>query len=74
MSRIVTLDLTGWWPALTPEAQQKAVRALERPVTLPEIKDDATLRESALIKVGRLSVVPITATEWEVVLGMSRAR
>lgn len=29
MPRIVTLDLTGWRPALTPEAQQTAVRALE---------------------------------------------
>ena len=52
----------------------KAVRALERPVTLPEIKDDATLRESALIKVGRLSVVPITQREWDVVLELSRGR
>jgi len=29
MSAIVTLDLTGWRPALTPEAQQTSVRALE---------------------------------------------
>ena len=29
MSAIVTLDLTGWHPALTPDAQQSAVRALE---------------------------------------------
>jgi hypothetical protein len=29
MSAIVTLDLTGWHPALTPEAQQSSVRALE---------------------------------------------
>jgi hypothetical protein len=29
MSAIVTLDLTGWRPALTPEAQQSSVRALE---------------------------------------------
>ena len=48
----------------------KAVRALTRPVTLPEIKLDATWRESALIKVGRLSVVPITAKEWAVVLAL----
>ena len=48
----------------------KAVRALDRAVTLPEIKVDTTLRESALIKVGRLSVVPITAKEWAVVLAL----
>src|SRR5450755_557128 len=29
MTAIVSLDLTGWKPALTPEAQQTAVRALE---------------------------------------------
>ncbi len=51
----------------------KAVEALARPVTLPEIKASATLREMALIKVGRLSVVPVTPTEWKIVLGMSRA-
>ena len=52
----------------------KAVSALKHPVTLPEIKEDPTLRESALIKVGRLSVVPITRREWDVVLELSRGR
>jgi predicted RNA-binding protein with PUA-like domain len=51
----------------------KAVRALARPVTLPEIKNNPTLRESALIKVGRLSVVPITRAEWDVVLELGGA-
>ena len=51
----------------------KAVRALARAVTLPEIRNDPTLRESALIKVGRLSVVPITAAEWKVVLELGGA-
>ena len=51
----------------------KAVEALARPVTLPEIKASATLRDMALIKVGRLSVVPVTPAEWKIVLGMSRA-
>ncbi len=50
----------------------KAVRALERPVSLAEIKASAALREMALIKVNRLSVVPVTAQEWEIVLAMSR--
>lgn len=51
----------------------KAVRALERPVSLAEIKASAALREMALIKVNRLSVVPVSAQEWEIVLAMSRA-
>ena len=51
----------------------RAVEALPRPVTLPEIKASAELREMALIKVGRLSVVPVTKDEWETVLRMSRS-
>ncbi len=50
----------------------KAVRALERPVTLPEIKASAALAEMALLKVSRLSVVPVTADEWEIVQAMAR--
>jgi predicted RNA-binding protein with PUA-like domain len=50
----------------------KAVRELERPITLPEIKVHAILRESALIKVGRLSVVPITQREWDVVVELGK--
>ncbi|HYW49946.1 MAG TPA: EVE domain-containing protein, partial [Gemmatimonadaceae bacterium] len=51
----------------------RAVEPLPRAVTLPEIKASAELREMALIKVGRLSVVPVTAEEWETVLRMARA-
>jgi predicted RNA-binding protein with PUA-like domain len=43
----------------------KAVQSLPRPVTLPAIKADPALAEMALIKVGRLSVVPVTAAEWQ---------
>jgi predicted RNA-binding protein with PUA-like domain len=50
----------------------KAVEALARPVTLPEIKASAALANMALLKVSRLSVVPITAAEWKLVLEMSR--
>ncbi len=51
----------------------KAVEALPRAVTLPEIKASAELQDMALLKVSRLSVAPVTATEWEIVLRMSRA-
>jgi predicted RNA-binding protein with PUA-like domain len=42
----------------------KAVAAFTTPVTLPEVKADPVMREMALIRVGRLSVVPVTAEEW----------
>jgi predicted RNA-binding protein with PUA-like domain len=51
----------------------KALESLPRAVTLPELKENPTLREMALIKVGRLSVVPVTAAEWDIILGMSRS-
>ena len=39
MSAILTLDLTGWRPVLTPEAQRCAVRAIEggAVVVLPHV-------------------------------------
>lgn len=51
----------------------KAVEPLPRAVTLPEIKASAELREMALLKVSRLSVVPVTPEEWQIVLRMSRS-
>ena len=50
----------------------RAVEKLPRPVTLPEIKADPMLSQMALVKQGRLSVVPVTAEEWEAVLAKSR--
>jgi predicted RNA-binding protein with PUA-like domain len=49
----------------------RAVVPLVRPVTLPELKADAALASMALLRVGRLSVVPVTAEEWARVLAMS---
>jgi predicted RNA-binding protein with PUA-like domain len=51
----------------------RAVEPLPRPVTLPEIKAATALQNMALIKVGRLSVVPVSIDEWETILRMSRA-
>lgn len=50
----------------------RAVEALPRAVSLAELKAEPALANMALIKVGRLSVVPVTAEEWETVLAMSR--
>jgi predicted RNA-binding protein with PUA-like domain len=48
----------------------QAVAAFPTPVTLPQIKADPALADMALIKVGRLSVVPITASEWQYVCAL----
>jgi predicted RNA-binding protein with PUA-like domain len=52
----------------------KAVKKLTSPVALPEIKSSAALSEMALVKVGRLSVVPVQPNEWETVIAMSEGR
>lgn len=43
----------------------KPVRRLARPVTLAEIKADATFRDSPLVRQGRLSVVALTDAQFE---------
>jgi predicted RNA-binding protein with PUA-like domain len=49
----------------------KAVGPLKRPVTLTEIKANKALAEMALVRIGRLSVTPVTAPEWEAIVAMS---
>jgi predicted RNA-binding protein with PUA-like domain len=50
----------------------RAVEPLPRPVTLAEIKATPELAEMALVKSMRLSVQPVTETEWEIVRRMAR--
>ena len=45
----------------------KAVAPVERPVTLDMIKEDPRLGEMVLVKNSRLSVQPVTETEWKIV-------
>ena len=49
------------------------VRALERPVTLAEIKAEPRLKAMELIRQSRLSVAPVRDEEWDVVLELSEA-
>lgn len=46
----------------------KAVRAFARPLALPEIKADSKLKDIALVRQSRLSVMPITAAEFAHIL------
>jgi predicted RNA-binding protein with PUA-like domain len=52
----------------------KAVGPLPRPVTLMELKANKALAGMALLRIGRLSVTPVTPREWEVVQGMAEGR
>ncbi len=51
----------------------KAVEDLPTPVTLDQIKQDPRLTDMVLVKNSRLSVQPVTNSEWSVVLELAGA-
>lgn len=51
----------------------RAVEALPRAVTLPMIKAVPSLAQMALLRVGRLSVTPVSAAEWDVIVALATA-
>ena len=62
-------DPDGKWAAV----RIKPVRALERPVTLAEIKADTTLSDIELVRQSRLSVAEIRSAEWDKICAMAKA-
>ena len=52
----------------------KPVVAFEQPVTLAQIKADAKLEGIAMLKYGRLSVVPITPVEFRYLLKLGKTK
>jgi predicted RNA-binding protein with PUA-like domain len=59
----------GDWSAV----ELKAVRGLPRPVTLEQIKAEKSLAGIMLVRQGRLSVLPLTSAEFDVIAGLSGA-
>ena len=55
-------------------ADLRAVERLARPVTLPEIKTRRELAGMVLLRIGRLSVTPVTGQEWETIRSMGVSR
>jgi predicted RNA-binding protein with PUA-like domain len=47
----------------------KAGKALAKPVTLAEIKQNKLFRDSPLVRMGRLSVVPLTPEQYKALVG-----
>ncbi len=47
------------------------VKKLARPVTLKEIKADAFFSDFALVRISRLSVMPVTDAQWKKIEKMS---
>lgn len=50
------------------------VRKLKKPVTLAQIKANKALANMAILKLGRLSVTPVTAEEWEEILSIANSK
>ncbi len=49
-----------------------AAQPLARPVTLGEIKASARLKEMPLLKISRLSVMPVRQAEWDEIVRLSK--
>lgn len=52
----------------------KPYKKLKKPVSLMNMKADQRLDKMALIRIGRLSVSPVTETEWNVIIQMSEKK
>jgi predicted RNA-binding protein with PUA-like domain len=50
----------------------RAITPMVRPVTLAEIKAEASLADLALVRQARLSVVPVSTEEWNYILTMGQ--
>ena len=48
-----------------PKVKIKAGKALAKPVTLSEIKSNKLFADSPLVRIGRLSVVPLTSVQYK---------
>ena len=52
----------------------KAVKSLSTPVTLADIKADERLCDMALVRQPRLSVTPVTAKQWAIIMDKSQTK
>ncbi|HXR32859.1 MAG TPA: EVE domain-containing protein [Verrucomicrobiae bacterium] len=51
-----------------PVVRIKAGKALVKRMSLEEIKKNRLFKDSPLVKMGRLSVVPLTPTQWQILV------
>ena len=52
----------------------KPHKKLKNPVSLAKMKTDKRLANMALIRIGRLSVSPVTDAEWDIIIEMSEGK
>jgi predicted RNA-binding protein with PUA-like domain len=58
----------GDWSAI----ELKFVKKFSNPVTLAQIKATPALKEMKLLKIGRLSVSPVTEKEFDTIMSMAK--
>ncbi len=63
---VVSVDASD---AKNPQVKIKAGKALEKKTTLAEVKANKLFADSALVRQGRLSVVPLTDAQYKVLTG-----
>ena len=49
----------------------KAFKKLKKPVSLLQIKENKRLQQMALVRIGRLSVQPVSESEWNQIMEMA---
>ncbi len=49
----------------------KPYKKLKKPVSLAQVKTDKRLSEMALVRLGRLSVQPVTEKEWKIIMELA---
>jgi len=52
----------------------KPIKSFKVPVTLAQIKSHPKLNEIALVKQSRLSVIPLTQSEFKIILGLGKTK
>jgi predicted RNA-binding protein with PUA-like domain len=56
-------------PPNGPELQVKVGKTIRKPVSLAQVKANKLFRDSPLVRQGRLSVVPLTAAQYQFLVG-----
>jgi predicted RNA-binding protein with PUA-like domain len=52
----------------------KPYKKIKKPVTLEQVKNDKRLKEMALVRLGRLSVQPVTEDEWKIIMELGEMK
>lgn len=52
----------------------KPFKKLKKPVSLVQVKSEKRLKDMALVRLGRLSVQPVTDEEWKVVMELGETK